>query len=720
MAHKVYKILLKTLADVSGVAKLSAYLKSHSIGLLALKGTYKAVGATGKAAFSLISAELRYLRNAAAGGAGALALAVREGAKLNLSLAQTVNMAGGSKIANFVKFRTEILKLSSDVGIATDQINAGLYQALSAQMAPEQAFAAIRKASQGVIADGAELKDVMSGIIAGVKSFGGDVDQTAEQLYRIVQLGQTTFGEVGAYLSQVAPVAAANKISLGEVGGAIAQLTSKTIPLSQSVVMLRNMMSRLNNVLGDGWRQSYTFQDAMEAVAKSAKYSQVELGKLFGIEGLAGVNALVGDNFADATKQAAEFKGELRGLAEGAGFVDQFRGFANIWVSLRNYVKEIGSEIEQRWAPRINFIAAKIAEMRQGEGWKQLVDTISAKLEATVTWAIVQVKTAADLIQHLRSQDFGMARMAEVGKTVVVELVTMAVTLLMALMKANMSVFVALVKIVAAAFKQELLDVLRLIPGMTNQVEKMAYENYYAQSDNGKQGMAESLGFADPKAMMREVTTGKRTDLIAAMAAYNSGEDAAKAMSEAAGKLKDTLQSVDTQWTQSKANIKAAAGRASGGGLNWDEQSAENRKEVESFMTPSPTEPGSLLSRRQATPKSRAQLEAELEDLKMKAMEAEIDQDIATMPTQEEQKFAKWQQSYGGRNLAPNSFSAKEGRQLDEAAKSSRAEANQAAQEAVAALNAITGMMKTMAGAINNMQGEMQKTKSQVQKASTV
>ena len=707
MAARDLKVYLKTLSDASGLTKLGQYIKAHSALVRGLGATYKAAGAAGKAAFSLIGAELKFMRNAAIGGAGALAVAVKEGAALNIQLAQAVNMFGGNKLGNFVKFRTEILNLSSELGISSKAITEALYQAGSAQMAPDQSFLAIRKAAQGAVADGAELKDVMQGIIAGVKNFGGDVDQTAEQLYRIVQLGQTTFGEVGQYLNQVGPVAAANKVSLGEVGGAIAQLTSKTIPLSQSVVMLRNMMSRLNTILGDGWRESYTFQEAMEAVAKSVNYSQSAMGKLFGMEGMAGVSALVGSNFAEASKQAAEFNGQLNGLTQGAQFVDQFRGFGKIWETIRNYVKEIGSEIEQRWAPRIQFIAAKLEELRKGDGWKALVDSVSSKLESTVTWVIVQVKTAADLIEHLRSQDFGMARMAEVGKTVVVELITMAVTLLLALLKANMDVFIGMVKMVAAVFKKEIFDVLRMIPFLKQQVSKMAYDKTQKLSKEEGNELVKSLGFSSGREMAnsKEFKSGS---LDSAIAAFQSSQGVMDAMSEAGGKLKETLKDVDAQWQKSKANMAAAAGKASGGTFNYGEAAADNRSELDTFFnTPQNAAPASLLSRRVAPRKSRAQLERELEELQMQATAAQMDQDYASGQTPEEQRYAQFSQGKRGQNFAPNSFSARQEQQLSSAAEKSREEANKAAEEAAATLSSISGMMSTLVSGLKDLEGQM-------------
>ena len=270
--YRELKVFIRTLADIAGLTKLGQAIHAHSAAVRLLTAGAVNLGKLGGAGVRLIGAEFAALRNAALAAAGALAVAAREGAKFNISLVPAVNMFSGNRLANFSRFRREILDLSSDLGIARDQLVKVLYTGGSAQLTAEQTILAIRKAAQGVKADGADINEVFLGIIAGVKAFGGDINETAEMLYKIVQLGQTTFGEVGSYLSQVGPVAAANNVSLGETGAAIATLTAKTIPLSQAVNQIRNMMSKLNMELGDGWRQSYNFQDAMEAVAKSVVF----------------------------------------------------------------------------------------------------------------------------------------------------------------------------------------------------------------------------------------------------------------------------------------------------------------------------------------------------------------------------------------------------------------------------------------------------------------
>ncbi len=72
MAARDLKIFLRTFSDATGLTRLGQHIKAHSITVRGLAAAYKATGAAGKAAFSLISSQLRMIRNAAAVTAAAL------------------------------------------------------------------------------------------------------------------------------------------------------------------------------------------------------------------------------------------------------------------------------------------------------------------------------------------------------------------------------------------------------------------------------------------------------------------------------------------------------------------------------------------------------------------------------------------------------------------------------------------------------------------------
>ena len=441
---KIVKILLKMLADTKGARDANAATTGHGRAVSALAATYRGLKSAASSALSGIASGLRGLRNGALAAGAGMAVAVRDAVNFNVSLSRAVNMFGGNKMSNFVAFRKEILDMSADLGVAKEQLSEALYTAGSAQFSPEDSFKAIRIAAQGAIADGAEVNDVLAGIVAAYKTYGGDVGQVAEKLYRVVQLGQTTFGEVGQFLNSVTATAGANKVSLEEVGGALAQTTSKTIKTSTALVSLSIIMSKLNKELGDNWRDKFTFQDALEEVSKRTGRSQTALAKIFGDEPLRVVNTMINENFAAAKQQVAEFQGRLNGLKDAFDFAQTFRGFHRFWTSVKAAFTDIGIGIEGTLRPTIDGIVAKVQSLRDSGGFKSLVESVSKSVGGAAEKLVAGVQTAVDLLG--KSVSLGGLLSGAVNG-----LIDLAIALLAEGLRSLGTVMVALAKVFSSA-----------------------------------------------------------------------------------------------------------------------------------------------------------------------------------------------------------------------------------------------------------------------------
>ena len=73
----------------------------------------------------------------------------------------------------------------------------------------------------------------------------------SDQLFTTVRLGKTTFGELGASIAQVAPIAAAYGISIDQVLGAVASLTKQGTPTAQAMTQIRAAIQGTAGELGD-------------------------------------------------------------------------------------------------------------------------------------------------------------------------------------------------------------------------------------------------------------------------------------------------------------------------------------------------------------------------------------------------------------------------------------------------------------------------------------
>ncbi len=158
MAHKEYKILLKTLADISGISKLTAYLTTHNKGVRGLIVTYKALHATGAAAlralstgFSLLGAQMRMIRNAAMAVAAALTGIAIKGVKSFMesddaakSLSASLTSLGYDADELMPKFQAMASELQNLTRVGDDETLSLASTLLNFGIAPDKIEPAIR------------------------------------------------------------------------------------------------------------------------------------------------------------------------------------------------------------------------------------------------------------------------------------------------------------------------------------------------------------------------------------------------------------------------------------------------------------------------------------------------------------------------------------------------------------------------------------------------
>lgn len=87
------------------------------------------------------------------------------------------------------------------------------------------------KAAVGGLTETETAADAVTTILNAYKMSAEEAGTVSDQLFTTVRLGKTTFGELGASIAQVAPIAAAYGISIDQVLGAVASLTKQGTPI---------------------------------------------------------------------------------------------------------------------------------------------------------------------------------------------------------------------------------------------------------------------------------------------------------------------------------------------------------------------------------------------------------------------------------------------------------------------------------------------------------
>ncbi len=372
---KKFEINIKTIFD-NGVSRMIGSLD---------KGIKRAKAFGNAMRRGMHSAPVRILRNALAGLVGTLAAGVMQAAKFNVEMARAWTMSSEG-VGWFRKMRRDVRLLAGDLGVATEQLSGGLYQALSAGVPEDNVMEFLRTAAKIAVADGSDVATAVDGMTTVLNAFkidAAEAGDVADQLFKTVANGKTTFGELAQSLSTVAPIAAANGIALDEVLAAVASLTKQGTPTAQAMTQIRSAIIGANKALGDGWTKSMSLQDGFKKIASESKGSQTQLMKMVGsIEAVQGVLGLTGIN-ARMAAEDLEAMGNSAGRVDAAfQKVDQFRHWQKLWQNISGLVTRTAEEADSRLGPAVMRIVDDLARIQEDDDlWRGLGDTLDEAME---------------------------------------------------------------------------------------------------------------------------------------------------------------------------------------------------------------------------------------------------------------------------------------------------------------------------------------------------
>jgi TP901 family phage tail tape measure protein len=239
-------------------------------------------------------------------------------------------LTGDAAEENFQKITNEAREASKELGLLQSDVVPGLYNAISAGVPPDNALDFIKTAGRAAIGGVTDLNTAVDGLSSIVNAFNKDFSETgavADSVFAAVQGGKTTFAELSRFIFQVAPAAAAAKVSLEEVNASIATLTASGTPTSVATTQIRAALTGLQRPSAevDAIFQKLGFQNAqlaieskglvfaLNAVKEATGGNNGQLIQLLGsVEAVAAANVLAGTG-------AAKFASELERQANAAG-----------------------------------------------------------------------------------------------------------------------------------------------------------------------------------------------------------------------------------------------------------------------------------------------------------------------------------------------------------------------------------------------------------------
>ncbi len=221
------------------------------------------------------------------------------------------------------KFRQGIRDMAIEFGESTDTLAGGLYDILSASVAPEKALQVLAVAAKAAKAGLSDTKTAADAITTVLNSYGLSADYAAtvsDLLFKVVMRGKTTFAQLAPSIGNVATIAATAGVSLEEVGAALATMT-------RSGVQTENAVTALNAIISS----------FLKPTAEAEEYAK-ELGfemssTTLKTEGLAGVfkriSQLPPDAISKLFPNVRALKGVLPALKNMEGFTQDMAVMAD-------------------------------------------------------------------------------------------------------------------------------------------------------------------------------------------------------------------------------------------------------------------------------------------------------------------------------------------------------------------------------------------------------
>jgi hypothetical protein len=201
---------------------------------------------------------------------------------------------------NFDQYKQALLDMSNQSQSSAIQLSNAFYDIVSAGLDGANGLELLAIAEKASTAGFVDVGIAASGITTVLNAWGlstSEAGKVSDVFFKAVEKGTTTFPELGTNIAKVAPLAASMGVSFEEVSGAIATVTKQGTQTPEALTQIRAAMVAMNEVLGDGWSASMSFQEGLQEIANKAGGSQNELKRLLGTdEAVLAVLAMTGKN----------------------------------------------------------------------------------------------------------------------------------------------------------------------------------------------------------------------------------------------------------------------------------------------------------------------------------------------------------------------------------------------------------------------------------------
>ena len=229
-------------------------------------------------------------------------------------------------------FSEGIKQLAVEFGEGTDVLAKGLYDLLSASVAPAQSLDVLRvavKAAKGGITDTAVAVDGLTSVLNAFQLSADQAQRVSDIMFATVKRGKLTFPDLASNIGKVAPMARAAGMSVEDMMAAIATMTRQVLSAEEAAIRLVNIIKTAPESAGN----LATLVD--KYVGKSLSDIQVDFPEIRASGGLAALAADI-----------AGFRKDMELMRNSAGQSDEaFRKMTGgIWSGF-NKIKQVAAAL---------------------------------------------------------------------------------------------------------------------------------------------------------------------------------------------------------------------------------------------------------------------------------------------------------------------------------------------------------------------------------------
>lgn len=301
MAQSVGEIALDIVMGkntVSSVAKqaMTDVQKTFNDGSATVTDKTKAIGQ----AFTSVGASMAPMSLAAQ---GFVATSTNAAVSFETSMAQVKTIAGDAAVSykgDMMDMSEAILKLSSDSGIAAEDIALATYGAISAGVDVSKSVEFVATANALAVGGFTEMStsvDVLTTVMNAYGDKAGSAQSISDKLITTQNLGKTTVDELASSMGKVIPTASAYNVSIDNLCASYVAMTKGGIATAEATTYTKSMLNELadsgstvgkvlqeqtGKSFGQLMNEGYSLADVIDILGQSVDGDKEKFAQLFG------------------------------------------------------------------------------------------------------------------------------------------------------------------------------------------------------------------------------------------------------------------------------------------------------------------------------------------------------------------------------------------------------------------------------------------------------